>query len=152
MAIDTTLGSLRRDVLPGREQQTTIERFWLRHAGGKSESIRARLVVLAAEVGSRWSGWPWQKLRPSHFSGRTGSNSGVQFSHTQFSASLLDRRPVPGPNKDAPTVHEVARDARFRQWLAARASLSVGALRTHCFSLSAALSEKQEPGNTRVAL
>ena len=65
LAIDATLVSpLRRDgSRPGFVLQTMTERSWQRHAVGKKEPYpelsgeggRARLVVLAAEVGGWWS-------------------------------------------------------------------------------------------------
>ena len=102
-----------------RKERTFAE---LNGAGG-----RARLVVLAAEVGGRWSDETTQFLRvlAKH---RPPGAPGVMRQRVQsawlrrwgnllacnaakaFALSLLDRRPPLGAGGDAPSVHEVVRD------------------------------------------
>ena len=91
------------------------------HTGG-----RARLVVLATEVGRRWSEETAQFLRalakhraqgsPSVMRQRVQSawlrrwgNLLVCNAAKAFALSLLDRRPPLGAGGDAPSVHEVVR-------------------------------------------
>ena len=88
------------------------------------------MVVLAAEVGGRWSDETGQFLRAlaKH---RAQGAPGVMRQRVQsawlrrwgnllacnaakaFALSLLDRRPPLGAGGDAPSVHEVVRDSRF---------------------------------------
>ena len=138
LAIDTTLVSpLRRDgsarfhaadhdgaVL--MEARRRKERTYPELSG---EGGRARLVVLAAEMG----GWseetckvllPWPMPRPrlplsflqnrvkAAYLRRWGAVLASSAARA-FTASLLDQRPVAGWCGDAPSVHEVVRDDRF---------------------------------------
>ena len=90
---------------------------------------RARLVVLVAEVGGRWSTETANFLvslakakalaSPFVLQGRVQQAYIRRWSALlacsavrAFTASLLDRRPVPGLG-DIPSVHEVVREARF---------------------------------------
>ena len=90
---------------------------------------RARLVVLAAEVGGRWSietaNFLVSLAKAQALASPFVLQGGVQQAHIRrwsaslacsavraFTASLLDRRPVPGLG-DIPSVHEVVREARF---------------------------------------
>ena len=139
LAIDTTLVSpLRRDgsararaadhdgaVLV--EARRRKERTYPELSG---EGGRARLVVLAAEVGGRWSGetakflvaladakaqscpFILQNRVKAAFVRRWSAVLACSAARA-FTASLLDRRPVAGWSGDAPSVHEVVRDARF---------------------------------------
>ena len=94
------------------------------------EGGRARLVVLAAEVGGRWNEETATFLSalakakalesPLVLQGRVQAAYIRRWSAVlacsaarAFSLSLLDRRPVHGTGADIPSVHEVLRDARF---------------------------------------
>ena len=94
------------------------------------EGGRARLVVLAAEVGGRWSVETAQFLSglarakaqsaPLLLQGRVEAAWLRRWSATlacsaarSFAVSLLDRRPVPGTGDAIPSTHEVMRDDRF---------------------------------------
>ena len=138
LAIDTTLVSpLRRD---GSARPRAAD-----HGGAALEEARcrkertypelsgdgggARLVVLAAEVGGRWSVETAQFL-VSLAKAKAVAAPGVLRGRVQqayirrwsallacsavraFSASLLDRRPVPAPG-EIPSANEVVREARF---------------------------------------
>ena len=86
-------------------------------AHGRNAGGRARLVVLAAEVGSRWSEETAQFLRT--FAKRRAQEAPrVRLRHWEmnllacnaakaFAISLLDRRPPLGDGGDAPSEHEV---------------------------------------------
>ena len=92
-----------------------------------SESGRARLVVLAAEVGGRWSGdgvTALVKARaqevPLVMQGRAETAWARWWSAVlactaagAFSVSLLDRRNVSGTHAEVPSVSEVMRESRF---------------------------------------
>ena len=95
------------------------------------EGGRARLVVLAAEVGGRWSQEASIFLRdlakartqaaPLILQGRLQTaylrrwSSLLACSLTRaFAVSLLERRPVPGTGQDVPPLDVVLRDARFQ--------------------------------------
>ena len=139
LVIDTTLVSpLRRDgsarfraadqdgaVL--MEARRRKERTFPELSG---EGGRARLVVLAAEVGGRWSDETAKFLAalakakaqasPSILQNRVkaaylrGWSAVLACSAARaFTASLLDQRPVSGWGGNAPSVHEVVRDDRF---------------------------------------
>ena len=90
---------------------------------------RARLVVLAAEVGGRWSietaNFLVSLAKAKALASPLVLQGKVQQAYIRrwsallacsavraFTASLLDRRPVPGLG-DIPSVHEVVREARF---------------------------------------
>ena len=94
------------------------------------ENGRTRLVVLAAEVGGRWSGETAQflcalaKARaqsvPLNLQGRMEAAWLLRWSAIlacsaarSFAVSLLDRNPTPGTGDAVPSVHEVLRDDRF---------------------------------------
>ena len=94
------------------------------------ENGRTRLVVLAAEVGGRWSGETAQflcalaKARaqsvPLNLQGRMEAAWLRRWSAIlacsaarSFAVSLLDRNPTPGTGDAVPSVHEVLRDDRF---------------------------------------
>ena len=139
LAIDTTLvsplhsnGSARRraadhdgaalEVARRRKERTYPELV--------GEGGRARLVVLAAEVGGRWSKETATFLAalakaraessPFILQGRVQAALIRRWSAMlacsaarAFAVSLLDRRPVPGTGGVIPSVLEVLRDARF---------------------------------------
>ena len=138
-AIDTTLvsplhsdGSARRRAADNDGAALEVarrrkERTYPELAG---EGGRARLVVLAAEVGGRWSEETATFLAalakaraessPFILPGRVKAawirrwNAMLACSAARaFAVSLLDRRPVPRTGRDIPSVHEVLRDARF---------------------------------------
>ena len=94
------------------------------------EGGRARLVVLAAEVGGRWNSETAQFLTalararaqqvPLVLQGRAEAAWVRRWSAIlactaarAFSLSLLDSRPVGGSGDLVPSVHEVLREARF---------------------------------------
>ena len=94
------------------------------------EGGRARLVVLAAEVGGRWSQETADFLNamakakaeehPRILQGRVRDACVRRWSALlacclarSLAVSLLERRPVPRSGSDIPSVHEVVRDARF---------------------------------------
>ena len=94
------------------------------------EGGKARLVVLAAEVGGRWSQETADFLNamaktraqesPQILQGRVRTAVVRRWSAIlacslarSLLLSLLERRPVPGTGGDIPSVHEVVRDARF---------------------------------------
>ena len=94
------------------------------------EGGRARLVVLAAEVGGRWSTETAQFLsslanavpsrKPSIFQGRTAAAWNRRWSAMlacgaarAFAVSLLDRHPTPGTGDMIPSTQEVLRDDRY---------------------------------------
>ena len=138
LAIDTTLVSpLRRDG-SARPRAADHDGAALEDARRRKERTypeltgdggRARLVVLAAEVGGRWS------IETAHFLASLAKAKAeaapdvlrgrVQQAYVRrwsallacsairaFSASLLDRRPMPAPGV-IPSVDEVVREARF---------------------------------------
>ena len=139
LAVDTTMVSpVRRDgtARPGAAERDGValtqarrqkERTYSELAG---EGGRARLVVLAAEVGGRWSEETAQFLR-SLAKARSESSpfllqNRVQAAYIRrwsgilactaarsLALSLLERRLTPGTGADAPSVHEVLRDDRF---------------------------------------
>ena len=91
---------------------------------------RARLVVLAAEVGGRWSqetadffnamAKAKAEEHPRILQGRVRDACVRRWSALlacclprSLAVSLLERRAVPGTAGDIPSVHEVVRDARF---------------------------------------
>ena len=76
-----------------RKKETT-------HPELAGEGGRARLVVLAAEVGGRWNVETAQ-LWPDCTAARA------------FTVSLLDNRPAVGTGEPIPSVQEVMRAARF---------------------------------------
>ena len=80
----------------------------------------ARLVVLATEVGGRWSPETVEFLcalakaraqsEPALDSGcRGGARCQACSASWSFTMSLLDRRPVPGTGADVPSVQQVMR-------------------------------------------
>ena len=139
LAIDTTsVSPLRRDGsarfhAPDRDGAVLVEarrrkeRTCPKLSG---EGGRARLVVLAAEVGGRWSAETAKflaalansKSQPSPFilQNRVKAAYIRMWSAVlacsavrAFTASLFEQRPVAGWGGDAPSVHEVVRDDRF---------------------------------------
>ena len=139
LAVDTTVvsplhgdGSARRNTATSngvslqaarRAKETTYPEL-------SGEGRRARLVVLAAEVGGRWSQETADFLNamakakaeehPRILQGRVRDACVRQWSALlacclarSLAVSLLERRPVPGTGGDIPSVHEVVRDARF---------------------------------------
>ena len=106
--------------LPELDQLTMTEQSWFGEKNG--EGGRARLVVLAAEVGGRWSGETAKFFAaldakaqscPFILQNRVKAAYVRRWSAVlacsaarAFTTSLLDRW-------DAPSVHEVVRDARF---------------------------------------
>ena len=139
LAIDTTMVStLRRDgtarpraadhdgavlEVARRRKETTYPEL-------SGEGGRARLVVLAAEVGGRWNSETAQFLTalararaqevPLVLQGRAEAAWVRRWSAIlactaarAFSLSLLDSRPVGGSGDVVPSVHEVLREARF---------------------------------------
>ena len=139
LAVDTTMvSSLRRDGPPmpraanhdgaaleaaRRKKETTYPEL----AG---EGGRARLVVLAAEVGGRWNVETAQFLTalararaqevPFVLQGRAEAAWVRRWSAIlactavrAFTVSLLDSRPGVGKGEPIPSVHEVMREARF---------------------------------------
>ena len=97
------------------------------------EGGRARLVVLAAEVGGRWSAETAQFItapanaraesEPSTLKGRMAAAWTRQWSATRacstaraFALSLLDRRSVSGTGDVVPSAQEVLRDDRFSEF------------------------------------
>ena len=157
LAIDTTLVSpLRRDG-SARPRAADHDGAALEEARRRKERTypelsgdggRARLVVLAAEVGGRWSVETAQFLvslaktkadaAPDVLRGRVQQAYIRRWSALlacsavrAFSASLLDRRPVPAPG-EIPSVNEVVREARFLLESVVSASSRV----TDCWDLS----------------
>ena len=139
LAIDTTMVSpLRRDgtarpraadhdgavlEVARRRKETTYPEL-------SGEGGRARLVVLAAEVGGRWNSETAQFLTalararaqevPLVLQGRAEAAWVRRWSAIlactaarAFSLSLLDSRPVGGSGNVVPSVHEVLREAHF---------------------------------------
>ena len=139
LAVDTTLvsplhgdGSARRNAATTsgvalRDARRAKERTYPELTG---EGGRARLVVLAAEVGGRWSEetalflGALAKARaqesPQLLQGRVSAAYIRRWSALlacslarSFTLSLLEQRPVPSVGADIPSVHEVLREARF---------------------------------------
>ena len=139
LAIDTTLvcplsrdgtarrGAASRDGISLTAARQRKERTYPELSG---EGGRARLVVLAAEVGGRWSDETAQFLRalskskaasaPALMKGRTqaawfrrwGSIMACSAARA-FAVSLLEQRSAPGTGGDPPSEQEVLRDSRF---------------------------------------
>ena len=138
LAIDTTLVSpLRRDGSPrpraadnnGAALDDARRRKERTYPELSGDGGRARLVVLTDEVGGRWSVETANFLvnlakakaldSPFVLQGRVQQAFYKKWSALlacsavrAFSASLLDRRPMPGLGV-IPSVHDVVRDARF---------------------------------------
>ena len=131
LAIDTTLVSpLSRDGSASR-RAANHDGAALQRARRRKEDTypelsgeggRARLVVLAAEVGGRWSVETAQFLSAlaKGIQGRVEGAWLRRWSATlacsaarSFAVSLLDRRPVPGTCDAILSAHEVMRDDRF---------------------------------------
>ena len=146
LAIDTTLVSpLSRDGSASR-RAANHDGAALQRARRRKEAMypelsgeggRARLVVLAAEVGGRLSVETAQFLSalakakaqsaPHLLQGRVEAAWLRRWSATlacsaarSFAVSLLDRRPVPGTGDAIPSAHEVMRDDRFALELVSR--------------------------------
>ena len=134
LAIDTTLVSpLSRDGSASRRAanhdgaapQRARRRKEATYPELSGEGGQARLVVLAAEVGGRWSVETAQFLSalakakaqsaPHLLQGRVRRWSAtLAYSAARsFAVSLLDRRPVPGTGDAIPSAHEVMGDDRF---------------------------------------
>ena len=139
LAVDTTLvsplcrdGSARRRAAhhDGAALEAARKRKEDTYPELSGEGGRARLVVLAAEVGGRWSSETAQFLcslakaraqsAPLVLQGRMESAWLRRWSAIlacsaarSFALSLLDRCPSPGTGDDAPSAHEVLRDDRF---------------------------------------
>ena len=135
LAIDTTLvsplhgdGSARGRTADHSGLQEARRRKGRTYPELAGEAGRARLVVLAAEVGGRWSEETAQFLRglakarvdsvPPLLQGRVKAawlrrwSSLLAYSAARaFAESLLETRPVPRIG-DVPSTHEVLRDAR----------------------------------------
>ena len=138
LAIDTTLVSpLHRDG-SARRGAASRPRLALEQTKRKEATYpelvgddgRARLVVLAAETGGRWSNETAQFLRglakgkaetaPLLMQNRVLSAwlarwNGILacIARKAFALSLLERRPNPGTGVDIPSEQEVMRDAWF---------------------------------------
>ena len=134
LAIDTTLVSpLSRDGSASRRAAnhdgTALQRE-ATYPELSGEGGRARLVVLAAEVGGRWKVETAQflsalakakaQVAPHLLQGRVEAAWLRRWSATlacsaarSFAVSLLDQRPVPGTCDAIPSAHEVMRDDRF---------------------------------------
>ena len=139
LAIDTTLvsplhrdGSARRGAAsrPGLALEQARRRKEATYPELVGDDGRARLVVLAAETGGRWSNETAQFLRglakgkaetaPLLLQNRVLSAWLARWScilacssTRAFAQSLLERRPNPGTGVDIPSEQEVIRDARF---------------------------------------
>ena len=139
LAVDTTLVSPLHGDGTARRHAATTSGVALQAARRAKETTypelsgeggRARLVVLAAEVGGRWSQETADFLNamaktraqesPQILQGRVRTALVTRWSAIlacslarSLSLSLLERRPVPGTGGDIPSVHEVLRDARF---------------------------------------
>ena len=72
------------------------------------EAGRARLVVLAAEVGR------WSQEASIFLSDLAKARAQAAPLMLQGRVHLLERRPVPGAGEDAPSLDVVLRDARFQ--------------------------------------
>ena len=139
--VDTTLvsplhgdGSARRNAATTsgvalRDARRAKERTYPELTG---EGGRAKLVVLAAEVGGRWSEETALFLRalakaraqesPQLLQGRVTAAYIRRWSASlacslarSFTLSLLEQRPVPSVGVDVPSVHEVLREASFSE-------------------------------------
>ena len=120
-------GAAERDGVALTQARRQKERTYPELVG---EGGRARLVVLAAEVGGRWSEETAHFLR-SLAKARSESSPFLQQNRVKaayirrwsgilacvaarsLALSLLERRLTPGTGADAPSVHEVLRDDRF---------------------------------------
>ena len=137
--VDTTLVSPLHGDGSARRNAATTSGVVLRNARRAKERTcpeltgeeeRARLVVLAAEVGGRWSEetalflGALAKARaqesPQLLQGRVSAAYIRRWSALlacslvrSFTLSLLEQRPVPSVGADIPSVHEVLREARF---------------------------------------
>ena len=123
---------------PGQELQTTTVPLWMWRVGrrkpptqsSRERGGRARLVVLAAEVGGRWNTETAQLLTalakaraqevPLLLQGRAEAACVRRWSAIlactaarALSVSLLDCRPAGGSEGAIPSVHEFMRDSRF---------------------------------------
>ena len=139
LAVDTILvsplhgdGSARRNAATTsgvalRDARRAKERTYPELTG---EGGRDKLVVLAAEVGGRWSEETALFLRalakaraqesPQLLQGRVTAAYVRRWSALlacslarSFTLSLFEQRPVPSVGVDVPSVHEVLREARF---------------------------------------
>ena len=169
LVIDTTLvsplrhdGSARfraadQDGAVLMEARRRKERTYPKLSG---EGGRARLVVLAAEVGGRWSDETAKffatlanaKAQASPFLLQNRVKAAclrkwsavLAFSAARaFTASLLDQRPVSGWGGDAPSVHEVVRDDCFVWQCVVWVLLLVGALLMDITNISILFQEKK---------
>ena len=136
LALDTTMVSpLRRDGTTRPNFDGTVLEVARRRKEAtcpelSGEGGRARLVVLAAEVGGRWSAETAQFLTspakaraqevPLVLQGRAESAWVRRWSAIlactaarAFAMSLLDRRPVSGSDAVVPSVNVVMRESRF---------------------------------------
>ena len=139
LAIDTTMVSPLRRNGTTRPRAANFDGAALEVARRRKEATypelsgeggRTRLVVLAAEVGGRWSAETAQFLTalakaraqevPSVLQGRAETAWVRRWSAilactatSAFAMSLLDRRPVSGSDAIVPSVSEVMRESRF---------------------------------------
>ena len=139
LAVDTTMVSpVRRDgtARPGAAERDGVALTQARRQKERTypelvgEGGRARLVVLVAEVGGRWSEEIAQFLcslaKARSESSRFLLQNRVKAAYIRrwsgilacaaarsLALSLLERRLTPGTGADAPSVHEVLRDDRF---------------------------------------
>ena len=117
LVVDTTLVMVRR---VGTQQPRVV---WLSATHAEREDIpgthrrgrRARLVVLVAEVGGRWSK---ETESPQLLQNRVTAayiswSALLACIARSFTLSLLEQRPVSNVGADVPSEHEVLREARF---------------------------------------
>ena len=136
LALDTTVSPLRRDGTT-RPRSANFDGAALKLLDEERKlltlncpvKVGTRLVVLAAEVGGRWSAETAQFLTalakaraqevpPLVLQGRAETAWVRRWSvmlacSVLFALSLLDRRPVSGSDAVVPSVSEVMRESRF---------------------------------------